>query len=82
MTDKVSRLVRAGLLTGVTDGLFATVQSAVTPGATVIKLWQGVASTPFNVGGRRAVPYNKRCSRQALFGCGFAAMVVLCLQLN
>jgi hypothetical protein len=25
---------------------------------------------------------NKRCSRQALFGCGFAAMVVLCLQLN
>ena len=25
---------------------------------------------------------NKRCSRQALFGCGFAAMVILCLQLN
>jgi hypothetical protein len=25
---------------------------------------------------------NKRCSRQALFGCGFAAMVVVCLQLN
>jgi hypothetical protein len=25
---------------------------------------------------------NERCSRQALFGCGFAAMVVLCLQLN
>jgi len=25
---------------------------------------------------------NKRCSRQALFGCGFAAMVVACLQLN
>ena len=45
MTERMSRLVRAGLLTGVTDGLFATVQSAVTPGSTVIRLWQGVAST-------------------------------------
>ena len=25
---------------------------------------------------------NIRCNRQALFGCGFAAMVVACLQLN
>ena len=25
---------------------------------------------------------NERCSRQALFGCGFAAKVVACLQLN
>jgi hypothetical protein len=45
MTEKSSRLVRAGLLTGVTDGLFATVQSLLTPGSTVMKLWQGVAST-------------------------------------
>jgi hypothetical protein len=45
MTEKMSRLVRAGLLTGVTDGLFATVQSLLTPGSTVMKLWQGVAST-------------------------------------
>jgi hypothetical protein len=45
MTDETSRLVRAGLLTAVTDGLFATVQSAVTPGSTVMKLWQSVAST-------------------------------------
>ena len=29
-----------------------------------------------------AVRHNERCSRQALFGCGFAAMVVTCLQLN
>ena len=31
-----------------------------------------------------AVPVlsNERCSRQALFGCGFAAMVIVCLQLN
>ena len=33
MTGKMSRLVRAGLLTGVTDGLFATVQSVLTPGS-------------------------------------------------
>jgi uncharacterized membrane protein YagU involved in acid resistance len=45
MTEKSSRLVRAGLLTGVTDGLFATVQNLLTPGSTVMKLWQGVAST-------------------------------------
>jgi hypothetical protein len=25
---------------------------------------------------------NERCSRQALFGCGFAAMVIVFLQLN
>jgi len=25
---------------------------------------------------------NERCGRQALFGCGFAAMVVVRLQLN
>jgi hypothetical protein len=25
---------------------------------------------------------NERCSRQALFGCGFAAMVIVCLQLD
>jgi hypothetical protein len=45
MTKKMSRLVRAGLLTGVTDGLFATVESLLIPGSTVMKLWQGVAST-------------------------------------
>jgi hypothetical protein len=44
VTERMSRLVRAGLLTGVTDGLCATVQSLVTPGSTVMRLWQGVAS--------------------------------------
>jgi hypothetical protein len=39
-----SRLVRAGLLTGVTDGLFASVQSVFND-STVTRLWQGVAST-------------------------------------
>ena len=43
--DPLSRLVRAGLLTGVTDGLFACVLSAGFYGSTVTRLWQGVAGT-------------------------------------
>ena len=38
-----SRLVQAGLLTGITDGLFASVQAAIN-GSTFTRLWQGVAS--------------------------------------
>lgn len=38
-----SRLLRAGLLTGVVDGLFASVQSLLN-GSTLTRLWQGVAS--------------------------------------
>jgi hypothetical protein len=41
----LSRLLLAGLLTGVTDGLFATVQTLLS-GSTVTRLWQGVASVP------------------------------------
>jgi uncharacterized membrane protein YagU involved in acid resistance len=40
----VSRLVRAGLVTGVTDGLFSSVLAAFFYGSTVMRLWQGVAS--------------------------------------
>jgi hypothetical protein len=40
-----SRLVRAGLLTGITDGLFATVLTVVFYRSTATRLWQGVAST-------------------------------------
>jgi hypothetical protein len=43
--DSLSRLVRAGLLTGVTDGLFACVLSVVFYKSTLMRLWQGVAST-------------------------------------
>jgi hypothetical protein len=43
--DPVSRLLRAGLLTGVTDGLFATVLSVGFYGSTATRLFQGVAST-------------------------------------
>lgn len=41
----LSRRVRAGLLTGVTDGLFATVLSVVFYQSTFGRLWRGVAST-------------------------------------
>jgi hypothetical protein len=43
--DALKRLVRAGLLTGITDGLFAIVLSVFFYGSTVARLWQGVAST-------------------------------------
>ncbi len=47
MRSDVSRLIRAGLLTGISDGLFASFLSAVVYGSTVTRLWQGVASTLF-----------------------------------
>jgi len=40
-----SRLVRAGLLTGVTDGLFSSVLSVAFYHSTAARLFQGVAST-------------------------------------
>jgi hypothetical protein len=42
--DTASRLVRAGLLTGVVDGLFSSVLVVVFYHSTVTRLWQGVAS--------------------------------------
>jgi hypothetical protein len=41
----MGKLVRAGLLTGITDGLFSSVLSAFFYGSTVMRLWQGVAAT-------------------------------------
>jgi uncharacterized membrane protein YagU involved in acid resistance len=41
----IARLARAGLLTGVSDGLFASVLAAFFFQSTVMRLWQGVAST-------------------------------------
>jgi hypothetical protein len=40
----VRTLVRAGLVTGVTDGLFSSALSAFAYGSTVTRLWQGVAA--------------------------------------
>jgi len=39
----MSRLVRAGLLTAVTDGLFSSVLVVAAYDSTVTRLWQGVA---------------------------------------
>ncbi|HEV7500348.1 MAG TPA: hypothetical protein VGQ33_10120 [Vicinamibacteria bacterium] len=55
--DRLSRLLRAGLFTGLSDGLFASVMSVVASGSTVTRLWQGVASVLLGIeafnGGRR-----------------------------
>ena len=42
--DLLSRLVRAGLLTGVIDGLFSSVLHVVAYGSTASRLFQGVAA--------------------------------------
>jgi hypothetical protein len=42
--DRLSRLVRAGLVTALIDGLFSSVLSEVAYGSTVARLFQGVAS--------------------------------------
>jgi hypothetical protein len=42
--DTAARLVRAGLLTGIVDGLFSSVLSAFFYGSTVTRLFQGVAA--------------------------------------
>ena len=39
------RLVRAGVATAVLDGLFSSALAAFVYGSTVVRLWQGVAST-------------------------------------
>lgn len=40
-----SGILRAGLVTGVVDGLFASALNVFAYGSTVTRLWQGVAST-------------------------------------
>jgi len=44
------RLLRAGLVTGVTDGLFSSVLVTLFYGSTFSRLWQGVASTVVGAG--------------------------------
>src|SRR5215470_11706663 len=43
--DALSRVARAGILTGVTDGLFSSVLSVAFYNSTVSRLFQGVATT-------------------------------------
>jgi hypothetical protein len=45
VSGAATRLVRAGLLTGISDGLFSTVLVVFFYGSTATRLWQGVAST-------------------------------------
>lgn len=42
--SSTSRLLRAGVTTAITDGLFASVLSVFFFGSTISRLWQGVAS--------------------------------------
>src|SRR5262249_29532518 len=54
----LKRVGTAGILTGITDGLFSSLLSAFFYGSTVARLWQGVAAVPFGsqaIGGTRAV---------------------------
>jgi hypothetical protein len=44
IANKASRVLRAGLLTGISDGLFSSVLSVAFYGSTVTRLFQGVAS--------------------------------------
>jgi len=50
MQSVVSPLVRAWLITAVTDGIFSSCLSRFAYGSTVTRLWQGVASVPFGPG--------------------------------
>jgi hypothetical protein len=55
--DRVAALLRAGLLTGVVDGLFSSLLNVFAYHSTVARLWQGVASVllgreALNGGGR------------------------------
>ena len=45
MTGTPARLLRAGVLTGISDGLFSTVLTVVFYHGAAARLWQGVAST-------------------------------------
>jgi hypothetical protein len=43
--NRLSRVLRAGLLTGITDGLFACIVAITVMQSTIMRLWQGVSST-------------------------------------
>lgn len=53
---RLPRLLRAGLLTGVSDGLFASFLSVVVYHSTFSRLWQGVASVPLGRGALEGGP--------------------------
>jgi len=61
--SRLHRFLLAGVVTGICDGLFATVQSLLN-GSTVTRLWQGVASVPLGK------PALEGGTRTALIGLG------------
>ena len=78
----LARLVRAGLLTGVVDGLFSSILSVAFYGSTVTRLFQGVASTLL---GREALDGGIRTALIGLamhFGVAFAWSAVFLLALS
>jgi len=81
MPGIVSRLLRAGLVTGISDGLFACVLFAGFYDSTVTRLWQGVAST---VLGRQALQGGTRTALIGVllhFGVAFGWSAVFLLLL-
>lgn len=77
--NALTRLVRAGLLTGVTDGLFSSVLSVAFYHSTVTRLFQGVASTLL---GRAALDGGLRTAAIGLlmhFGVAFGWSAVFLL---
>jgi len=73
------RLLRAGLLTGITDGLFSSVLVAAFYHSTVTRLWQGVASVLI---GKRAFDGGLRTALLGVaihFGVAFAWSAVFFL---
>lgn len=72
MRVSLSRLVLAGVITGISDGLFSSVLSAAFYGSTVARLFQGVAAT---VLGSRALSGGTRTALVGVamhFGVAFA----------
>jgi hypothetical protein len=77
------RLARAGLATGVVDGLFSSALAAFAYGSTVTRLWQGVASTLLGAAAFDGGPRTAAIGLAMHFGVAFAwSAVFLALYLS
>jgi hypothetical protein len=68
----MGRLARAGLLTGVVDGLFSSALAQFAYGSSVMRLWQGVAATAFGPGAFGGGTPQAVAGLVAHFGVAFA----------
>jgi hypothetical protein len=73
------RLVRAWLVTGVSDALFASCLSVFAYGSTVARLWQGVAAVPFGSGALNGGLLTAAVGLLIHFGVAFAWTAVFLL---